>query len=317
MESIDLYSYQTSNGVVVPNTSGIRTLVENIFKTAFQDDNFSVDPETPQGRVIEAITVLFVDVLRVCAINANGFNPSQAIGAYLDNLGQLFGISRLPNQSDANYRESQKSSYSNTSGYALALRSALTRVSGVTSICVLDNGSADPSVLPNADNGIAVSPHSVFICVGGGADTDIATAIFNTISAGCGFEHSAEYGEAKAIPMSADGVPAADGVPSVKTIYFYRPQTITTSYTVTVRDDVYTGTDITTDTQNAIKAFLSDHATNYTITRADLISAIGAAGTGIICSDLHMYVGVNETNELAVRPYEAIGENPAITVTVI
>ena len=317
MDFGDLYNYSTKNGVVIPNTDGIRDVVVQAVKDAFEDQTLSTDPETPQGRIIEAITLLFVDVLRVCAINANGFNPSQAVGTYLDNLGQLFGVSRLPNQSDANYRESQKSSYSDTSGYALAVRSALTRVSGVTSVCVLDNGSADPSVLPNADNGIAVSPHSVFICVGGGNNADIATAIFKTISAGCGFEHRRGYGVATAIPMSADGVPAEDGVPSVKTIYFYRPQTVTTSYTVTVRDDVYTGTDITTDTQNAIKAFLSDHSTNYTVTKADLISAISAAGTGIICADLHMYVGVNETNELAVRPYEAIGENPAITVTVI
>lgn len=314
MESIDLYSYQTSNGVVVPNTSGIRTLVENIFKTAFQDDSFSVDPETPQGRIIEAITLMFVDVLRVCAINANGFNPSQAVGAYLDNLGQLFGISRLPNQSDENYRESLKSSYSNTSGYALAVRRALLAVDGVTSVCVLDNGSADPAVLPNSNNGISVSPHSVFICVAGGQNADIAKAVFDTISAGCGFEHSDEYG------TPVDQTVEDDSTNTSKTIYFYRPTSVATLYSVTVRDDVYTGEDIVADTRNAIAKYVNDHATNYTVTKGDIVSAISAYGTGIVCTDVSIFADGLPIDELAIRPFEVVNVDPTsaeqITVNV-
>ena len=315
MESINLYTYQTSNGVVVPNTSGIRALVENIFKTSLQDDSFSVDPETPQGRIIEAITMMFVDVLRVCAINANGFNPSQAVGTYLDNLGALSGTSRLSGESDYNFRNRVIDSHASGVGYAAAIRRALSQVAGVTSICVLDNGKADPAVLPNSTNGISVGAHSVFICVGGDNDNDmeIAEAIFKTLSAGCAFE--TRYGTVvtKIITDSRTN--------TSKSISFCRPQAITTTFAATVRDDVYTGTDIVQDTKNAIAYFVNEHSINYTITKGDIVSAIAAYGTGIVCTDLVMKKGGTPVDSLVILPYNTVFADPEdknqITVDVI
>ena len=313
MESINLYTYQTSNGVVVPNASGIRTLVENVFRTAFQDDNFSVDPETPQGRIIEAITLLFVDVLRVCAINANGFNPSQAVGTYLDNLGALFGVQRGANESDYNYRSRIVESNSAGSGYALSVRRVLSQLAGVTSICVLDNGKADPAVLPNSTNGISVGAHSVFICVGGGDDTKVAEAIFNTLSAGCAFETSYGTVTTKIITDSRTN--------TSKSISFCRPQAITATFAATVRDDVYTGTDIVQDTKNAIADFVNEHSINYTITKGDIVSAIAAYGTGIVCTDLVMTKDGTPVDSLVILPYNTVSADPEdedqITVDVI
>ena len=296
----DLYSYSTKNGVVVPNTDGIRDVVVQALKDAFEDQTLSTDPETPQGRIIEAITLLFVDVLRVCAINANGFNPSQAVGNYLDNLGALFGVQRGANESDYNYRNRIIESNSNGSGYALSVRRAISQVAGVTSICVLDNGKADPSVLPNSTNGIAVGAHSVFICVGGGDDMEIAEAIFRTLSAGCAFETSSEYGTVTTKIVSDDQTNTS------KSISFYRPESIAATFAATVRDDVYTGTDIVQDTKDAIINFVKNHSTNYTITEGDIVSAIAAYGTGIVCTELKMYSGVSEVDYIAIRPYQAI-----------
>lgn len=311
----DLYSYSTKNGVVVPNTDGIRDVVVQALKNAFEDQTLSTDPETPQGRIIEAITLLFVDVLRVCAMNANGFNPSQAVGTYLDNIGALFGVQRGANESDYNYRNRIIESNSTGSGYALSVRRAISQVSGVTSICVLDNGKADPAVLPNSTNGIAVGAHSVFICVGGGDDMEIAEAIFKTLSAGCAFETSSEYGTV------TTKVVADDQTNTSKSISFYRPESISATFAATVRDDVYTGIDIVQDTKNAIADFVNNHSANYTITKGDIVSAIAAYGTGIVCTDLVMTSDGTPVNSLVILPYKTVSVDPEdanqITVDVI
>lgn len=306
----DLYSYSTKNGVVIPETDKIKESVENVFKTAF-GEGFSVEPETPQGRIIEAITLLFMDVLRVCAINANGFNPSQAVGTYLDNIGALFGVARN-GDIDSIFREKIVQSNSAGSGYAAALRRALSQVDGVESVCVLDNGYAYPIALPaGVANAIAVSPHSVFICVHGGNDTDVANAIFNNLSAGCGMVSDTEYGTLKSIAVKDSSTQTE------KTMHFYRPTERSLSFSVSVRDNIYTGNDIVADTQSAIREFVSGHSTNYTITEGDIISAIAAYGTGIVCTDLSMSVDGIATETIAIMPYQvaAIADG-AITVSV-
>lgn len=299
MDFGELYNYSTKNGVVIPDTSQIRTLVENAFKNTFGDD-FIVEPETPQGRIIEAYTMMFVDVLRVCAINANSFNPAQAVGSYLDNISALFGNERLAGESDYNLRKRNTESIASGTGYAEAVRRALSQVQGVISICVLDNGDADPAVLPNSTNGISVGPHTVFICVAGGNDTDVANAIFQNISAGCAFEANPEYGTVTTKIVTDDNTGTS------KTIKFYRPQPLSVSFEATVRDDVYTGDDIVGDTKNAIANFVNNHATNYTITQADIISAIGAAGSGLVCTNLIMKMGSSQVSHIAIRPFESV-----------
>lgn len=306
----DLYSYSTKNGVVIPETDNIKESVENVFKTAF-GEGFSVEPETPQGRIIEAITLMFMDVLRVCAVNANGFNPSQAVGTYLDNIGALFGVARN-GDIDSIFREKIVQSNSAGSGYAAALRRALSQVNGVESVCVLDNGYAYPVALPSGgENAIAVSPHSVFICVNGGDDAEVADAIFNNLSAGCGMESSSEFGTLVERDVTDESTQ------TTKSIKFYRPELKSVSFTATVRDNIYTGNDIVTDTQSAIREFVSGHSTNYTITSGDIISAIASYGTGIICTDLKMYSDNALVDIIAIKPNQAVAvADDAITIDV-
>lgn len=306
----DLYSYSTKNGVVIPNTANVKTLVENAFVAVF-GEGFSVDPTTPQGRIIEAITLLFVDVLRICAVNANGFNPQQAVGIYLDNLGQLFGVDRLSGEADFNFRKRINDSSAGGVGYALSVRRAISQVAGVTSVCVLDNGNADTAVLPNTTNGIAVSPHSVFICVAGGDEMEIAEAIFKNLSAGCSFEKSTEYGEVVTKTITNDQTNTS------KEIYFYRPEAKDISFEVVVRDDVYTGTDIEQDTKKAIADFVNEHSSNYTITKGDIASAIAAYGTGIVCTEVRMISGTTDIDALAIRPYQSISVDASSSTQIL
>ena len=194
----NLYEYNTSSGVVIPQTSDIKSKVQQAFVRIF-GDQFSLDPSTANGRLIDAITTLFIDVCGVNAQNANGFNIIQAGGSMLDELGAIFGIPRN-GESDVLYRSRIIKSASRGMGFADSIMNAISRVNGVQKVVVLDNGSAHPDALPKNNFGIprpesiAVASHSVFICVKGGDDTKITEAIRSTISAGCGYTTDSEYG---------------------------------------------------------------------------------------------------------------------------
>lgn len=309
-----LYSYQTKNGVVLPITNDVKTKVEEAFKGFFGED-FSVDPATPQGRMIEAITLLFCDALRVCAVNANGFNPYQAVGTYLDNLGQMYGVARLTNESDSAYRKRIIDSSSNGSGYAAAIRSALSRIDGVTSVSVLDNGNADPAMLPtNVPEGVRVqvAAHSILVCVGG-SDYDSAnviSAIFNNISAGCGMQSVSDASRVVSQVIDSNGVQ--------KTIVFNKAEEVSVSISVSVRDTMYTGVNIIGDTKAIIETFIKGDLTTRHISQEDIASAVASAGTGIICSEVVLTQNNSVVDSINITPLQAISlDDDAVTVEVI
>lgn len=242
----DLYDYATKNGVVIPITSEVKAKVEELFRTVF-GSGFSVDATTTQGRLIEALALLFVDMLGVTAQNANSFNPEQAAGAYLDNLGALFGIMRLADESDYRYRLRLLESQSRGRGYAMSIRRAISEIpaptgtKGIVSVCVLDNGLHDPAMLPEDTKSVWVNGHSVWICVGydpaiiesgiiSDLDGRVVEAINATISAGCGMTP----GQATGTEVTMTWSDAETG--TSKTITFYRSVQKTVTFAVPTAD---------------------------------------------------------------------------------
>lgn len=87
------YDYLTGSGVIVPDTSNILSDVQNEWKEIFGND-LSVDPETPQGRIIEMIARQRVFTLEMAAATSNMLNIDKAYGFILDDIGALFQIQR-------------------------------------------------------------------------------------------------------------------------------------------------------------------------------------------------------------------------------
>lgn len=87
------YDYLTGSGVIVPDTSNILTDVQNEWKEVFGND-LSVEPETPQGRIIEMIARQRVFTLQMAAATSNMLNIDKAYGFILDDIGALFQIQR-------------------------------------------------------------------------------------------------------------------------------------------------------------------------------------------------------------------------------
>ena len=308
----NLYEYNTSSGVVIPQTSDIKSKVQQAFVRIF-GDQFSLDPSTANGRLIDAITTLFVDVCGVNAQNANGFNIIQAGGSMLDELGAIFGIPRN-GESDVLYRSRIIKSASRGMGFADSITNAISRVNGVQKVVVLDNGSAHPDALPKNNFGIpqpesiAVAAHSVFICVKGGDDTKITEAIRSTISAGCGYTTDSEYGT-----VTSKTIVDTDTNTSF-TAKFYRPTNRYLKVEVDVNGASYTGSDIISDTKNAILESIIDNSMNSTLTKSSLIASIASLGKNIVCtnqkftiSDTDSTVSTGtEVDSVIVQPYKYI-----------
>ena len=74
----ELYGYDSNSGTttVIPDTLAVRAKWETVFKNIFQDSDLAVDESSAIGRLIEAITMLSVDVLGINAQNANAINPN-------------------------------------------------------------------------------------------------------------------------------------------------------------------------------------------------------------------------------------------------
>ena len=310
-----LYDYSSSKGIVLPQTSDIRETIANGFKEIFGQD-ISTDSTTPIGRFIEALTLLFINVLGVNAQNANFLNPEQAVGKALDNLGAIFGIKR-DSMNDFDYRAVIMSAGSRGVGFAESIRRAVASVAGVTTASVINNGEADPAVLPNEEAGMLVAPHSVAICVAGGDDDEIAKAIDKTISAGCGMVQTGFLDENTVTKTIVDASSATESA-----ITFYRPSKVYARFSVSIRNVSYTGTDASADADLIVRDYVSEHNSSHSITAADVITAIGVAGIGIVCTAAAIETKnvAGEwiaTDKLIVRPNEYVDvDDSSMTVSV-
>lgn len=88
------YYYNTTTGVVVPDTSKIKEEVEQEYKNALGQD-LDTSASTPQGRLIEVETTARKRTIENNALLANMFNPNQSYGIFLDSIASLFGVDRV------------------------------------------------------------------------------------------------------------------------------------------------------------------------------------------------------------------------------
>jgi hypothetical protein len=311
----NLYDYSTSAGVVIPQTSSVKAMVEQAFSTVFGSE-VSQDATTPMGRFIEAITMLIVNVLGVNAQSANMLNPKYAVGNALDGIGALFGIVRPQGMSDAEYRKLILRGQSNGRGFAESVERAVLAVPGVASVVVLNNGLADPSMEPSGEPyTIQVEPHSVAISVRSDGQEStysaVAKAINDTISLGCGMAClDANMGEEKSIVV--------DG----KTIMFYVPNNEVSdlSYSVRIAPNGYAGDDIEGDVRTVVRTFLSQSNVAGAFTHTGLRDFITDSSIGVICEEASIIKDGSAVTAVILNPKDYIDANPSdseIEVTVL
>ena len=233
------------------------------------------------------------------AQNANGINPNSATGAYLDNIAALFGVTRESGESDMKFRNRILKSQSRGIGYVRSIWNELSQVSTLTSICVLENGDADPCVI----NGLTIDPHSIFACVSGNGTNEesalVAAALYATKAAGCAYHDADDCGTK--VERTIDGT----------TVRFYRPTQKYVRFSVNVIGSSYTGEDIVGDTKTAILNYVKEHNTNSIIAASGVLAAVSLAGLGIVATSVAMECSDDgkvwvPVNTLQLRPFEVI-----------
>lgn len=301
----DLYDYSTSAGIVIPQTSSVKAMVEQAFSTVFGSE-VSHDATTPMGRFIEAITMLIVNVLGVNAQNANMMNPKYAVGSALDSIGAIFNIARPEGMSDAEYRKLILRGQSNGIGFAESVQRAIMNVEGVRSAIVLNNGLADPSMEPRDEAySVQVEPHSVAISMRSDGQEStysaVAEAINDTISLGCGMQClDANMGDGKDVVV--------DG----KAITFYVPNNEISglSYSISISPDGYSGDDIYDDTRAVVREFLDKYNVPGALTQSELIAYITNSGIGVVCRDANIMRSGIPVSSVILYPRDFIDTNP-------
>lgn len=89
----DNYTYITSSGVIVPDTSSVQEQVNQDLLNVFGQD-LDLTPETPQGRLSQCLTDYRTNTLAINAQNANQINLRYATGRFLDAIAAFFGLKR-------------------------------------------------------------------------------------------------------------------------------------------------------------------------------------------------------------------------------
>lgn len=107
----------------------------------------------------------------------------------------------------------------NSRSMLASVYSRVGNVDGVIALLARQNRGDSPIV----DNGVTLSPHSIYIAVLGGAEQDIAEAIYNTVSGGCDYNGntSVEYED----PVTG----------AAETIRFERPEEVAFQVEVTLQ----------------------------------------------------------------------------------
>ena len=178
-------------------------------------------------------------------------------------------------QSDASYKQEF---YDNGlfSGMSLIedYDNALMRVDNVISARVIENGLSTTKVVDN----ITLLPHSVYACVDGGNDTDVANALFYRKSAGSNW--TGLTGQT----VTVDVVEPTYG--DTYQVIFNRPNEIQIYATVSASAGTATSTNLADDIKTAISNYINTHKIGESVSILQLAQAINSAIPGIALNSI-------------------------------
>lgn len=91
---LNIYNYLIDTGTITVDAEDVLTTMQNIMKSTF-GSNLNVDPSTPQGMLIQDLTIVGIAVAQNNSTIANQINRNIAGGVYLDSDAAFFGVERI------------------------------------------------------------------------------------------------------------------------------------------------------------------------------------------------------------------------------
>lgn len=296
----NILKYQTSTGLLIPDTSNVRDDVISAMKDVFGIE-FKYIAETPNGLFVDLLTTLIKDFAGITAQNVNGLNPKTANGAWLDALAELFGFERKEGESDGALRRRILQAYAVGPGFVPSVYNAIYHdVPTAGDVCVLENGKGETLVVPNAEIGVALEPHSILVVANSDDAEAVGKAIDRSMSAGCGFSSPDSHGTEKTYTSAT------------RTVKYYVPEERFVKVTMKVNPAAYVGTDISSDTASAIRSAVEGKTICAVVKKSDFEYSVAAAGKAIVPVDTSIFVRDDENNgwtkvdALRVMPYQFV-----------
>ena len=121
-----------------------------------------------------------------------------------DSVSVVSGALGIPTESRAAFEARRAATVAGNSFGAIgSIIGAVSKVNGVVDFFGYDNGSASPVTI----QGVAINPNSIFICVAGGLDVDVAQAIFSKKAPGCGYTGNTTIVAYDSNPLYATPIP--------------------------------------------------------------------------------------------------------------
>lgn len=170
-------------------------------------------------------------------------------------------------ESDSSLRAKRQQQLYRGEALLQAIISSVRQVEGVLSVYGYENYT---NAIQTVD-GISIQPHSIYIVVDGGEDADIAQAIFEHKSLGCGYTGTEE-------------VTVTDALGTPYEVAFNRPDYQPVQINVTVTAP---GTSVTADIQQSVKDALSAWANGE-------ISGISGLGLGVDVSPFEAAAAISD-----------------------
>jgi len=184
---------------------------------------------------------------------------------------------------------------------------AIKNVENVISCYVRDNGTNAAVVY----DGVTIAAHSVYACVDGGDNTEIATALFQRKSGGCNW--TAISGQS----VTVDVVDPTYGDPYQ--VIFNRPNEILIYADITLSAGTSTESDLVTAVQTAVTNYINSLKIGEDVNLLSLAQAINTAVPGIVLTSLTIgtSAGSLSSSNITIHVNEAAKTLAAnITVTV-
>lgn len=183
-------------------------------------------------------------------------------------------------------------------------QNALNKVENVISSYVIDNGEASAVTV----DGVSIAAHSLYACVDGGNNTDVATALLSRKSAGCNWTGNTTVSVVE--PISGQ----------TYTVKFDRPTEISIKSAVTINTDNVSADNPQTIIQQAVYDYINKLKVGADVYPFQLAAVIAEALSGIkiIALTINKSGGTPATTPITIHINEVakIQQLSDITVTI-
>ena len=185
---------------------------------------------------------------------------------------------------------------------------AIMSVDNVISARVIDNGSSSSKVI---DANVTIDPHSVYACVDGGNNDDVANALFHRKSSGSAW--TALSGQ----DVTVNVIDATYG--DTYTVIFNRPVTIDIYSDIVLSAGTNTSDTLEDDIKSVINDYINAHKIGEGLTILQLAQVINSTIPGVDLTSINIGTDVNDitlTNVSALANEVVKSQLTDITVTI-